>query len=427
MTETETMKGKILKIGMMAMAVALVLCSCSKKKKSSFDPAKVGFEVSYSQELDNTLYPSFILGLANYNGKQNSEMFRYAVTNPKRNSVLRIVMDSSQLNYTTIFQETMAENGVRYTFEPLVKWKYGNLAHVRQSGMVDLTFTCYINDEEVDVKNLRLNYRPVNECLLGVYDTCNHYVDHRWMFAAFVNEEHPFLDLMLNEILEQGIVSRFTGYQLGEKQVDEQVFAIWYYVQTRGIHYSSISSTSRASKRANTQNIRFLDEVYRNKQANCIDACAFMASILKKIGIKPVIFLEPSHAYLGYYKDKNKKKLALLETTLAGNIDFTGIDAAYDSVTVVQEMMKYSKYMVKNEIYKYQNKIWTRTDVKKSISRESFRQATNKNIERYNKNKKNFKDASQELYSILDISELREMVQPINRDEDIPFVQDQTE
>ena len=160
-------------------------------------------------------------------------------------------------------------------------------------------------------------------------------------------------------------------------------------MQTKGIHYSSISSTSRASKNANTQNIRFLDEVYRNRQANCIDACAFMASILKKIGIKPVIFLEPTHAYLGYYKDKNKKKLALLETTLAGNIDFTGIDAAYDSVTVVHELSKYSKYMVKNEIYKYQNKIWTHADVKKSISRESFRQATNKDIERYNKNKKN--------------------------------------
>jgi hypothetical protein len=76
---------------------------------------------------------------------------------------------------------------------------------------------------------MRLNYRTINECLLGIRDTANNYIDYRWMFAAFVNEEHPWLDVMLNRILEQNVVNRFVGYQLGEKEVLNQVFAIWYF------------------------------------------------------------------------------------------------------------------------------------------------------------------------------------------------------
>jgi hypothetical protein len=143
------------------------------------------------------------------------------------------------MNYVTIFQANMSEKGKEYTFYPLVKWKYDNLIKLKQPGKVDFTFTCYINDEEVDVKNMRLSYRSINECLLGLRDSANKYIDYRWMFAAFVNEDHPWLDVMLNNILDQHLVNRFAGYQLGEKEVLNQVFAIWYFIQNKGIKYGT--------------------------------------------------------------------------------------------------------------------------------------------------------------------------------------------
>lgn len=411
-------KNRIITILSAALIIFATSCENTPLKKSSFDPNVVRFEVNYNNDLDKTLYPSLILGMANYNGKMESELFTFKVTAPKRNSVLRIVMDSSKVNYVTTIQANLNEANRRYTITPLIKWKYDNLARLKQPGMVDLTFTCYINDEEVDVKNMRLNYRGVNECLLGVYDTNGRYIDHRWLFAAFVNEEHPMLDRMLDEILQQGIVDRFTGYQLSEKNVNEQVFAIWYYLQTKGIRYSSISNTSRASKKVNTQYIRFLDEVYQNKQANCIDACVFLASLLKRIGIQPVIFIEPSHAYIGYYKDKKKKKMALLETTLAGNINLSKIDENADPSYLAQQLTRYSKYMKHDELEKYKKGLMSIRKVKQSISRESFSIATNYNIERYNKNKQYYNDPKHASYQMLDINDLREKVQPIVREID---------
>ena len=396
--------------------LALATCAGPIKKKSSFDPNQVQFDVEYNSSLDNTLYPSFILGMANYNGKTESDLFTIGITSPKRNSVVRIVLDSSKINYNTTIQITLEDANTRYKISPLIKWKYDKLAVLKQPGMVDLTFTCYINDEEVDVKNMRLNYRGVNECLLGLRDSANNYIDYHWLFAAYVNEEHPYLDKILQEILQQGIVDRFTGYQVNEDYVNEQVFAIWYYLQTKGIHYSSITNTSRSSKKVNTQYIRFLDEVYKNKQANCIDACVFIASILKKIGIHTVIFIEPKHAYLGYYKDKKNKKMALLETTIAGNINLSAINDNGDRDQISRQLSRYRKYMKNNELQKYNSGLMSARRVKESISRESFRIATNYDIERFNKNKNLYNDPQKTTYSMLDINELREKVQPIVRE-----------
>ena len=69
--------------------LALATCAGPIKKKSSFDPNQVQFDVEYNSSLDNTLYPSFILGMANYNGKTESDLFTIGITSPKRNSVVR--------------------------------------------------------------------------------------------------------------------------------------------------------------------------------------------------------------------------------------------------------------------------------------------------------------------------------------------------
>lgn len=395
----------------------VLVCGCDKKKVvRTIDPSKVNFQVAYDANFDGILYPSLIMGLANYNGKIESDFFSYSVTCPKNNSVLRIVMDSSVMNYVTIFQENMPKKDETYTFYPLVKWKYDNLIKLKQPGKVDFTFTCYINDEEVDVKNMRLNYRSINECVLGVRDTANKYIDYRWMFAAFVNEEHPWMDVMLNNILEQKVVQRFSGYQISEKEVQNQVFAIWYFIQTKGLKYSSISNTSKYSKKVNSQYIRFFDEVYRNKQANCIDACAFMASILKKIGLNPVIFVEPKHAYLGFYKDKQKKKIVLLETTLIANVDLVSIDDKVDTATGLlpkAELNRYKKYLTEKEMDDYMQGNMSLEKLKQAISRANFNNAVKYNVDRYNKNKNNFAQPENQSYQKLDITSLRELVQPI--------------
>lgn len=385
-----------------------------------YNPQTVNFTVKYNPDFENILYPSLVLGMVNYQGEDKPSLFSYKVTAPANNSVLRVVMDSSVLNYVTIFQEVLPKKGQTYTFEPLVKWKYENLYSMRQQGVTDLTFTCFINDEEVDIKNLRINYRSVNECLLNMKGKDRKYHDYRWLFSAYVNEDHPYITNILDDIMDMGLVNKFSGYQSGEKAVTEQVFSIWYYLQSKGITYSSISCTSNTAQNATSQHIRFFDEVYKSKQANCIDACVFMASIMRRIGLKPIIFVEPCHAYLGYYLDKNKKNVALLETTMTGWVNFPQMDKTVDPATGRPSEASYnkvSKYLTDNEKSLYQEGKMSYEEMKQHVSRTLFKKASEYQREDYTVNKKNFTDTNVVGFQMLNIEDLRKLVLPIHRDE----------
>lgn len=412
------------------LAIAFVGCG-SHDRNRIYDPSQVDFQVSYNSLFGGRLYPSLVMGAAQLSDpvhvlNDTNALFSISVTAPVSNAVLRVSVDSTNLSYVTIFQEVLPVKGVRYTFYPTIKWKYDKLYRTRQQGKADFTFTCFVNDEEVDVKNVRLNYRSANECLLSLRDPAGRNHDYRWMFAAYVNEEHPYIDSILNAILQQGVINTITGYQKNAATVVSQVEAIWYYALEHGITYSSISCTSNSSVTSNVQHIRFFDEVYNTRQANCIDACVFFASIMRKIGLKPVIFVEPCHAYLGYYTDKNRKKLKLLETTITSWVDFPALTRNYNETLaanpnatgrdrISQEMnAKYSRYLTADEKKRWEDGTMSFEQLKRAVAHFLFLKATEHNQENYNNNKSLFASPENMQYQQLDIELLRTIVQPIN-------------
>lgn len=423
------MKHRVSLIGILLTVATLV--GCHHNKPHIYDPSTVDFQASYNSMFENQLYTSMILGVASlsdqsYNLTDTNALFSISLTAPVSNAVLRVVVDSSNLNYVTYFQEVLPVKGMRYTFYPTIKWKYENLYRTRQQGTLDLTFTCFINDEEVDVKNVRVNYRSANECLLSVVDANKHTHNFRWMFAGYVNEEHPYIDSILNDIISQGVVTTITGYQMNEKSVVSQVEAIWYYALERGITYSSISCTSTPTKKSNVQHIRFFDEVYHSRQANCIDACVFFASIMRKIGLKPVIFVEPCHAYLGYYTDKKRKNVNLLEATTTSWVNFPALTKNYNETmeanpkAVGKERIsdkmnsKYYKYLTDKEKEQWENNEMSFVDFKKAVAHNIFVKATDYDKDNYNANKSLFANPDSTRFQQLDIENLRSVVQPIN-------------
>ncbi len=400
------------------LVAALLTTGCRQPSVKQYSPAQVKFAAAYNPNLYDVIYPSMVLALANHSGDFAQPLFQVEVTAPTNDAVLRVVIDSSALNYVTIVQEVLPKKGERYTFAPKLKWKYDRVYNLRQQGAIDLTFTCYINDEEVDVKNLRLNYRTVNECPITILDRQGKAQDYRWLFAAYVNEDHPYIDSILNTILQQGMVTTFTGYQRGSKEVKKQVEAVWYYALNRGITYSSISCTSNPNHRGRAQHVRYFDEVYLNRQANCVDACVFFSSILRKIGISPVILVEPCHAYLGYYTDKNKKNLALLETTCTAWANFPALDASVDTASGLaseEQLERVAKYTTPEHLQQYREGKLSLTKLKQEVSNNIFKQAGEYDKERYAANRELFIDTTQQGYHILDIDQLRKVVQPIMR------------
>ncbi len=397
------------------IVAALLLVACQARVQKTIDPTVVNFEAVYDADFNSVLYPSMMLALSNYQGSDMPELFTVSLTSPKNNSVVRIVVDSTMLNYVSIMQESLPKKGQRYTFTPVIKWKFDNLYRLRQPGLVDLTFTCYVNDEEVDVKTIRLNYRSINECLLSLIGKNGRYRDYRWLFTAYVNEDHPKIDNILSEILDQGIVSVFDGDRT-EKKVENQMRAIWYYALHRGITYSTISCTSNKTSRSNSQYIRFFDDVYNNRQANCIDACVFFSSIMRRVGLQPIIFVEPCHAYLGYYTDKSRKKIGLLETTITGWVNLPELDKHYDVESGRLDDDSYNKiarYLNDKDKARYQEGKMTLEEIKKSVSNTLFDRASEYQRESYEKNKALFADSTQMSYQQLVVSDLRKQVSPI--------------
>ena len=420
-----------LKLLVFSFSLLLIVSGCNHPRPKVFDPSQVRFTASYNALLESQFYPSLVLGVASlsdpaYAPSDTGALFAVSVTAPVSNAVLRITIDSSKLNYVTIFQEVLPVKDMRYTFYPTIKWKYDQLYRTRQQGVADLTFTCYINDEEVDVKNLRINYRSANDCLLSVRDSSGHNYDYRWLFAAYVNEEHPIIDSILTDIMQQGVVTKISGYQSDSKSVQAQVEAIWYYALERGIRYSSISCTSTPTTRSNVQHIRFFDEVYNSRQANCVDACVFFASIMRKIGLKPVIFVEPCHAYLGYYTDKGRKSLRLLETTITSWSDLPALTRDYEANMAAnpnaqgkdclspQQYQKYTKYLTADEKKKWDEGKMNFATFKRTVAHNLFLKASEYDQENYKNNKKLFADPDNMQYQQLDIEQLRKIVQPIN-------------
>ena len=395
----------------------LLLGGCGHKQgDKQFDPRQVNFSAEYNPVFDGLLYPAFILGTNNNPYDFKLPTFSLHVTAPRDNAVLRVVIDSSSINYVTIIQEILPRRGETYTFQPSLKWKYDVLRLFRQPGAVDFTFTCYVNDEEVDVKNVHLVCRSVNECPLSLVSRGKMY-DFRWLFAAYVNEDHPQIEQILTEIMEQGNVSRISGYQAGgEKAVRDQVFAVWYYALNRGITYSSITCTSNPSPKANVQHIRFFDEVWQSRQANCVDACVFFASILRKMGLKPVIFVEPCHAYLGYYTDKQRKKVALLETTITSWVNFPELERSLDEDGRLPEakFAKVRRFMTDKDAERYEAGNMSFEELKRIVARSLFDKAAEYDQENYNNNREHFADSTAITYQQLDIELLRKQVQPIN-------------
>ena len=409
-----------LKILLVLCLQLLILSSCSQAPgNKKYNPQKVNFSAEYNPLFDGQVYPSLILGLNQTSDSPFASQLAplsCTVTSPADNALLRITLDSSSLNYVTIFQEVLPEKGETYTFQPPVKWKYDRLRNLNQPSSVDLTISCHINDEAVDIKNLHLGVRTVNECPLS-FRRDNQIVDTRWLFAAYVNEDHPSIPDILAEVLDQGIVSRFSGYQSGKsRDVTDQVFAVWYYALDHGISYASISCTSNPSPNTNVQHIRFFQQVLNTRQANCIDACVFFASILRKIGLRPLIFVEPCHAYLGYYTDAKRRNIALLETTVTSWVNFPQMERSLqpDGTLPEEQLQGVARYLTPQQVEEHRNGRLSFQQLKLLIAKSLFEKASEYNRDTYNANRTFFADSNTITYQLLDIEKLRQSVLPIN-------------
>ncbi|MBL8759938.1 MAG: hypothetical protein JNL50_01415 [Phycisphaerae bacterium] len=243
---------------------------------------------------------------------------------PKDDTPIKVTIECPDVMEPSTFKGVLKEGGATYGVGPKVRWKYRELSRVRQSLPVNVVFKVQLDNGEVEEDVRVCTLHTINDCPylhLSEADESGQMTAHNmsFLFAAYVNEDHPWVDQILKQAIESRTVENFVGYQAGSvDDVMKQVFAVWNVLQQRGITYSDISRVSSREGRVPSQHVRFLDESFDMKQANCVDGSVLLASVLRKIGIDVFLMLTPKHCYIGFFTDAGREHMVGLETTMMG-------------------------------------------------------------------------------------------------------------
>jgi hypothetical protein len=251
-------------------------------------------------------------------------LFRIRVKSPTPTTHIHVEVKVDGFFLDASSCDAILENAnQQYLIAPTPRWDFHKLTFTDQPYPATVVISVKANGVDVGQKTTRLQIRAVNDVPFAVKDEEGHFTDHSNLFAAFVNENSPIVEVILKEALQWGVVSQFAGYQHSAEDVQMQVFAIWNVLQRHNLKYSSITTASGFSDEVHSQSVRFVAEAFQMSQANCVDGSVLFASVLYKIGIFPVLVMKPGHMFVGYYLNPKSQgtlsNLQFLETTMLGS------------------------------------------------------------------------------------------------------------
>jgi hypothetical protein len=251
------------------------------------------------------------------------------VTDVKKGDKIKVVVKANSLMEESTFSGTAPKAAKEMLVHPRVLYRYDALAKVRQQQPLNVSIETWVNGESLGQKTETVDVHSINDCLFGVVnDEGESELDAGWNFAAYVNENHPWVDEILHDALETGIVDSFDGYQSDNpEQVLLQIFAVWQVMQQRGMKYSSITTTATESENVLSQHVRLFDEAVKWRQANCVDGSVLLAGVLRKIGLEVFLVCVPGHMYLAVnLAEGNDDSMVGIETTMMGAGDLEDVE-----------------------------------------------------------------------------------------------------
>lgn len=342
---------------------------------------------------DKQLFPSFIIGTATMKGGDTSSsendlgdargLLGVEVVAPMDNAQIEVTIECNEFAEPSKFSGRLPKKGETYSVFPKVKYRFDKLSQCSQATPATVTFRVKVEGNETEEKSANITFRSINDCPLKLA-LGEQIIDTSFSFASYVNEQHPFMDKLLREALDIGVVDSFTGYQSGsDEEVLRQVYAIWDLLVARDVRYSSITKTAADSDIILSQNVRLLEDTVNNQQANCVDGSVLFVSLLRKIDIESNLILVPGHCYMGFYLDREKTKFLALETTLVG--------AEVDLLDNVDELLENS---VDDEL-------------RGDCSWPSFVMAIELGMKNMLESKEKFEDKNEADYNIIDIASAR--------------------
>jgi hypothetical protein len=375
--------------------------SINKKQKLSVENGEfVNLSWQPVTKFDNQIFPSFVIGWANYKGVKDEDMgssLGFNINTNLPNVVLKWEIECSDKNYFNIDSGYINCNDIRSTkiFMPKIAWNYRALTKNQTGAPLNIYFRLMDPNSGSKVEKLvSVNLRSINDCL-----TYFNGKSYQFLFTAFVNEDHPEIDKILKQMLDTKMIDAVLGYQWGPSYVDMQVAALWRVLHDRGFQYSSITDNSgyNDSKGLFSQTVRTFDNSLKTNQANCVDGTVVFASVLKRMGIRPILITVPGHCFLGYYaNDTTTSDIRFLETTMMSDKAFISNPKA--------SVQKYNDILTK---------VIPKGVKLSELNKAYFLEFLNAQVEGDNKFKKNIEKYGAKNVTLLDVSDLRKYVKPI--------------
>ncbi|MBI1328224.1 MAG: hypothetical protein GC136_11390 [Alphaproteobacteria bacterium] len=287
---------------------------------------------------EDVLFPSLILSTNNLDFDKildrpqredylgdSAGLYGIKIKNPANDTKIFVTITIDGLSEASSYEGVLPVAGQEYTVVPSMRYKADALWKIKQPYPTTIIYSVTLNDAPPQKLTKKLSVRSVNDVPFGFMQNGKHY-DTSLLFAAFVNENSPVIENILQDALEHNAVQSFNGYSGDRQQVLRQVFAIWNSLQRHGVQYSNIVTPSGLSKNIYSQHVRLPDESYDNSQANCVDGSVLIASALYKIGMCPVLVMRPGHMFLGVYNDREScerrtlQNITFIETTAVGAV-----------------------------------------------------------------------------------------------------------
>jgi hypothetical protein len=231
---------------------------------------------------------------------------------------VRLRVDAPGLAAPVSFEANLALADVDYTLHPALDWDVTRLLALPTPLATHLQFTLERDDVTAGTREVAVSLRPLAEALYFVRDGGDS-VDLSWIFAAYVDERGAAVERILDAAIKSDIVDKFDGYAGADpERAYRQVWAIWQALTEHGIRYSGADPAIGRGPRVFSQRVRFIDETWSDRSANCVDGSVLIASVLQRIGLRSFLVLVPGHAFVGFYTDADAQHAAYLETTLLG-------------------------------------------------------------------------------------------------------------
>lgn len=280
------------------------------------------FEMTAS--FQNNIYPSLMLSFgASY--PEYSRCLSFAVHNLPAAASAQIRVESAL--FISPLQVPVPSPGAP-ALSPEIPWNYDLLRRTTQLTPQAFAATLVVDGRPAAEATLVCTVHSVNEAVSRIFlQSTGQWQDTSVCFAAFVNEDHPWINGLLQECVAAGSVRAFTGYQAGGPSALQQAQAVWEALAARGLSYVNVATDSGTSPLVSTQYVRFLDQSVHDQGANCVDASVLFASVLRRIGLRPVLIFRPGHCFTGFYDSQEGGRIVAFETTLLGSAPFAAAAA----------------------------------------------------------------------------------------------------